>query len=218
MSKPKGKARAKANRKLKNKSKNAFFLRRKQLLSKIKKLDDPILKETCSPVDPSEDVSAIVKEMKSILMVSDNGLGIAASQIGYPKRIFITRPNITSGDITVFINATIIKESEEREKRGEGCLSYPGVVSVIDRPAEITIEYEDENFRVQTKKLRGLDACVACHEYDHTIGVCLVGDAWRAETEEKNKRSVEVTKEALKRNNFVSMEDKDGEIVSGNDE
>lgn len=218
MTKLKGKARVKANKKAKNKSKNNFFLRRKNLLSNIIKWDNPILKETCSPVEPDEDISETIKLMKNILKVSENGLGIAASQIGIPKRLFVTRPNVTSDKITVFVNASIIEESEEREKRGEGCLSYPGIVSVIERPAEITVEYEDEEFKVHSKKFKGLDACVVCHEHDHTLGVCLVGDAWKTEKEEKSKRAVEVTKEALERNNFISMEDKDGKIVSGNDE
>jgi len=190
MSKPKGKARAKANKKKKNQGKNSYFLRKKRLIAKIRKWDDPILKETCSPVDGSpanegEDSTSIIKEMKSILLASDNGLGIAASQIGYAKRIFVTRPTVTSHNITAFINATIISESKEREKRGEGCLSYPGIIAVIDRPAEITVEYEDEQFKVCSKEFKGLDACVVCHEHDHTVGVCLVGEEWKREQEQK---------------------------------
>jgi peptide deformylase len=185
MTRLKGKARDKARKKQRNKNKNTYFLRKKKILSKIRKWDDPILKETCSPVDPSEDISEIVKELKSVLMMSDNGLGIAASQIGYAKRIFVTRPNVTSSNITVFVNASITKESEERSKRGEACLSYPGVVSVTDRPAEITIEYEDEKFKVHSKRFKGLDACVACHEHDHTLGICLVGDAWKESLKEE---------------------------------
>jgi peptide deformylase len=187
MTRLKGKARDKAKKKQKNKDKNSYFLRKKKLLSKIRKWDDPILKETCSPVDPSEDISEIVKEMKSILMLSDNGLGLAASQIGIDKRIFVTRPRVDSGNITVFVNATITSESKEREKRGEGCLSYPGIVAVIERPAEIVIAYEDEKFKEHEDRLKGLAACVACHEHDHTLGVCLVGDAYRKSEEEKEE-------------------------------
>jgi peptide deformylase len=177
----KGKARAKANKKQKNKNKNSYFLRKKSILSKIRKWNDPVLTETCSPVDPSEDISGIVKEMKSVLMLSDNGLGIAASQIGYAKRIFITRPNVTSSKMTVFVNASIVAEGEERVKRGEGCLSYPGIIAVIDRPAEITLAWEDENFKVHEGKFKGLEACVICHEHDHTLGICLVGKFWKEE-------------------------------------
>jgi len=187
MSRTKGKVRAKANKKQKNQSKNNFFLRRKNLLSNIIKWDNPILKETCSSVTPSEDISEIVKLMKDILKVSDNGLGIAASQIGVSKRIFVTRPNVKSSNITTFINASIAEESKEREKRGEGCLSYPGIISVIDRPSEVTIEYHDENFKSHRKKLKGLDACVVCHEMDHTLGVCLVANTWK---EEQNGEAV----------------------------
>ena len=184
MSKLTGKARQRANIKKKNKSKNSFFLYRKRLLAKIIKWDNPILKEVCSTVDSSEDISGLIKEMKDVLLVSDNGLGISASQIGISKKIFITRKDIDSKDIKVFVNAMIVSESSEKEKRGEGCLSYPGVVSVIERSSEITIEYEDENFSSKTDTFKGLDACVICHEYDHTFGICLVGDEWRKEKEE----------------------------------
>ncbi len=184
MSKLKGKARAKANKKLKNKNRNTYFLRKKSLIAKIRKWDDPILKETCSPVDPSEDISVMVKEMKDILVASDLGLGLAASQVGYTKRIFVTRPDVTSNNVTVFINATIMSESDEREKRGEGCLSYPGIFAVIDRPAEITLDYEDEKFEVHSKRFKGLEACVVCHEHDHTMGICLVSEKWEREKDE----------------------------------
>jgi peptide deformylase len=190
MTKIKGRARDKARKKQKNKDKNSYFLRKKNILSKIKKWDDPVLKETCSPVDPTEDIKAIVKEMKSVLMLSGTGLGLAASQIGYAKRIFVTRPTITSSKVTVFVNATIVSESKEREKRGEGCLSYPGVVAVIDRPANIKVSWEDENFKVHEDRFKGLDACVICHEHDHTLGICLVGDAYRESLKKEEDNEV----------------------------
>jgi len=190
MTRLKGRARDKARKKQKNKDKNSYFLRKKKILSTIRKWDDPILKETCSPVDPTEDISKIVKELKSVLMLSDNGLGIAASQIGYAKRIFVTRPDVTSSKLTVFVNATIISESKEREKRGEGCLSYPGVVAVIERPAEIVVSYEDENFKVQESRHKGLDACVVCHEHDHTLGICIVGDVYRESLKKEEDNEV----------------------------
>jgi peptide deformylase len=56
---------------------------------------------------------------------------------------------------------------------------------VIDRPAEITLEYEDEKFKAHSKRFKGLDACVACHEHDHTLGICLVGDAWNKEEKDE---------------------------------
>lgn len=190
MARLKGKARDRARKKQKNKDNNSYFLRKKKILSEIRKWDDPILKETCSPVDSTEDISGIVKELKSVLMLSNNGLGIAASQIGYAKRIFVTRPDVISGNLTVFVNATIISEGKEREKRGEGCLSYPGFVAVVDRPAEIVVSYEDENFKVHESRHKGLDACVICHEHDHTLGICLVGDAYRESLKEEKDEVV----------------------------
>jgi len=198
MARLKGKARDKARKKQKNRDNNSYFLRKKKILSKIRKWDDPILKETCSPVDPTEDISEIVKELKSVLMLSDNGLGIAASQIGYTKRIFVTRPTVTSSKITVFVNASIISESKEKSRRGEGCLSYPGVVAIIDRPADIVVAYEDENFKVHEGRYKGLDACVICHERDHNLGICLVGKAWKEQETKEQETKEQKTKEKNK--------------------
>ena len=189
MAKLTGKAKDRARQKQKNRDKNSRFLRKKNLLSKILKWDDPILKETCDTVDPTEDISEIIKEMKSILMVSINGLGIAASQIGYTKRIFITRPMTTStiDEVKVFINSSIALEGEEKEKRGEGCLSVGSHVAVIERPSEVTIGYQDENFKDHTKKFKGLEAKVIFHEHDHNFGICLVGDDYEKSLKKKDE-------------------------------
>ena len=91
MSKPKGKARAKANKKKKNKQKNDFFLRKKRLLGEILKYDDPTLSVECEAVLEGEDVREAFKKMKQVLNATENGVGLAASQIGITKKINIIK-------------------------------------------------------------------------------------------------------------------------------
>ena len=185
MARIKGKTRAKINRKKRLKSKNSYYLKRKSLLSRIRKWNDPILKRVCDIVSPDEDVSEIVKELKSVLKVTDNGLGLAASQIGYVKRIFVMRASI-KGDIKVVINSNIVEESEEKEVREEGCLSFPGFYTKIERSSTLTILYEDELRSSHKVKFKGVEAMVASHEHDHNFGICLVGEDYRKSLEEKD--------------------------------
>ena len=184
MAKLKGKARAKANRKKKLRSKNNYYIRRKELLSLIRKWDDPMLKQVCDTIAPDEDVSNIVKELKQVLGVAKNGLGITASQIGYAKRIFAIRPKGPGKDITIFINSKIIEESKERTTHGEGCLSYPGFYTHIERPIKLTLQYEDENRNSYERRFKDMEARIIFHEHDHTQGICLVGQSWKEEENE----------------------------------
>ncbi len=170
----KRKARAKNVKKDKNKKKNAEFLKKKSLISRIRTGEDPILREVCSDVKKGEPISHIVEEMKAVLLSSKNGVGLSASQIGYPKKIFIAKSCSPPYDIKAYINATIVKESTEMETMIEGCLSYPGVYKKIERPSSITIEYNDEELRAHNLELHGMDARIICHEIDHTSGVCRV--------------------------------------------
>ena len=184
MSKPKGKARAKASKRKRLKSQNDYFLRKKRLLAKIRKWQDPMLSRVCETVEPGEDISEIVKDLKQVLAVTDNGVGLAAPQVGYAKRVFAMRSKGKGGGITILINTKIVEESTERVQRREGCLSYPNYYTVVERPNEVTMQYETEDRKQTQKKFKDMEACIALHEHDHTYGVCLVGDAYYHQDEE----------------------------------
>lgn len=197
MAKLKGKARAKANKKKRLKNKNNYHIRNKELLSLIKKWDDPVLKQVCDTVGADEDVSNIIKELKQVLGAAKNGLGIAASQIGYAKRIFAIRPKGPGKNITIFINSKIIEESKERISRSEGCLSYPGFYTYIERPVKLTLQYEDENRNSNEIRFKDMEACIIFHEHDHTSGICLVGQFWEKEKDEHIKKRMESKDEII---------------------
>jgi peptide deformylase len=182
MGKVRGKVRDRARKKAKNKAKNDYFVRRKKLRDLIRKWDDPILKELCSPVEEGDqEAPQIIKEMKRVLGATENGVGLAAPQIGHTVRIIALRPNISSGTIRIMVNPSIMSLGDEKEIGQEGCLSYPGIFVDVIRSKKITVSYEDEEGKSHTQDFEGVEAKIVQHECDHCSGVCLVGDAWRGQ-------------------------------------
>ena len=190
MVKLKGKAKIKANKKQRNRAIYQNSVRKKNICSKIKKYNDPILKETCYPVNYNdEETFNIVKELKEVLLISDNGVGLAASQIGYDKRIIavcLDRKN--TQEISILLNPSIINQSEEKVKFKEGCLSYPNFYAIIERPKEIEVEYETIDGELKKEKFKDFSCIVLCHEIDHTKGICLVGDAYYKNKQDEIQR------------------------------
>jgi peptide deformylase len=113
------------------------------------------------------------------------GVGLAAPQIGLAIRLFLvdTSPFGEDEDFTeeeqeqlknfkrTFINAKILEETGDEWAFNEGCLSIPEVREDVFRKPNITIQYQDENFVVQTEQFDGLIARVIQHEYDHIEGI-----------------------------------------------
>ena len=182
MSKLKGKARANANRKKKNKQKNDFYLRRKKLLGEIRKYDDPILAVECEIVPEGHDVKDIFKKMNQVLNSTDNGVGLAASQIGETKKLVIVKSDSDSRDIICMINPEIISTSSKKKFGKEGCLSYPNIYAFIERFTEVEVSYHDENWKKHTVDYKdgNILGIIVQHELEHlSEGHCGVYDWWK---------------------------------------
>jgi len=181
MSRLTGKNKAKKRSKSRVKSLNSYKLYQKKMLSKIRLFDDPILKEICDVVDiikDKEDVILISKQMKKVLGCSEDGVGLAASQIGYRLKIIAVKENSDSYTTEIMINPEVISNGEEEKEGYEGCLSYPGVTAKVSRYQEITVKYINEELKEVEKKFEGLRAIVIQHEIDHTVGICKVGEEY----------------------------------------
>lgn len=108
-------------------------------------------------------------------MLENNGIGLAANQIGISKRIFVMGSKNIPGFIPMAVfNPKIIECGEDREIYKEGCLSYPDLWLSIKRPKEILVEYQDSDAVIHTAKIDGLMARVFQHEFDHLNGICFV--------------------------------------------
>jgi peptide deformylase len=118
-------------------------------------------------------------------LYSSNGVGLAAPQVNKDIRLFIVDSlqifdNLDEdekgkypdepGIKKVFINARIKKLNGEEWAYNEGCLSIPKIREDVNRPQEVTIEYQDEQFNKQTETFNGISARIILHEYDHTEG------------------------------------------------
>lgn len=174
MSKLKGKSRAKARKKVQLEIRKKQDSYRQNFLNRIRKWDDPILKEICSDVEQSDNISSIISDMRKILYFSKNGVGLSASQIGVAKRIALVL--LDKKYPTILINPSIVSHSEEQIKSREGCLSYPGIEAIVDRYKQIKVKYQDENWNTIERDFDGFNGVVISHEIDHTMGVCQVGD------------------------------------------
>jgi peptide deformylase len=200
MSRLKGKARVRNNKKKKNKSKNDYFLRRKGLLSKIKKYDDVALKVKCLEVKLNDDVKDSISKMKRVLGVTENGVGLAASQVGIATRIILIRKDVKDRDMTVMINPEIISHSEEMKFGREGCLSFPSTFAYVERYTSIKVKYLDEEMKEQEREYKEGDilGIIVQHEIEHLDGKCALYDWWKnpeekqKELEERFKKQEEV--------------------------
>ncbi len=139
---------------------------------------DPVLKKKAVDITPDyENLSAFIANMWDT-MYAANGVGLAAPQVGKSIRIFIVdatafdedEPELANFKKT-FINAHIINEEGEKWPFNEGCLSIPKIREDINRHADITIEYVDENFKKHKESYSGMAARVIQHEYDHIEGI-----------------------------------------------
>ena len=196
MTKLKGKARAKANKKKRNKQKNDFFVRKKNLLSEIRKFDDPALSEMCEIVLEGEDVKDIFKKMMQVINAIDNGVGLAASQIGISKKMAIIRPDSESKDIVCMINPKIESTSGEKKFGREGCLSYPNTFAFIERFTSVEVSYFDQDWKKHIAQYEegNILGIIIQHELEHLEGHCQVYEWWKdpegkkAELEERFKK------------------------------
>lgn len=132
--------------------------------------EDPLLRKTSRVVkNIDERTKILVKDMLDTLYYTENGIGLAAPQVGVLKRIFVIDMKNDEGPI-VFINPEITAQSGE-QFYSEGCLSIPGLTGEVRRPAEVTVQATDENGNDFVLEADGLLAVCICHENDHLDGV-----------------------------------------------
>ena len=116
----------------------------------------------------SHQESVDVAEKMVKLMVSKNGLGIAANQCGLPYSIFALK---SSPEFIVAFNPKIVWTSEEKIELEEGCLSYPGLFFEIERPQHIRLRFQTPNGQTRTEKYTGMTARIIQHEMLHLAGL-----------------------------------------------
>lgn len=118
----------------------------------------------------------LVDEMFATMYQGD-GVGLAANQVGLPYRLFVMN---TGGDKNkpenehVFINPMITKRLGGFVEEEEGCLSFPEIHAVVERPVEIVIEGAGLDGRLQRFQWKGLSGRAVQHEFDHLQGTLFI--------------------------------------------
>jgi peptide deformylase len=106
-------------------------------------------------------------EMKEI-MLKNNGLGLAANQVGLNKRMLVLKTE--RGEIYELINPLIL-DVEGGVSMPEGCLSAPSIYLEIHRPASVMFQYQDRTGEIKKAMAQGIEARTILHEMDHLNGI-----------------------------------------------
>lgn len=121
-----------------------------------------------------DELSEFLLQMVETMLVED-GVGLAAPQVGVPKRIAVMNPEPENERTLVkMINPRIVATSDETESVEEGCLSVPGIRGNVIRPVAIEVAYLDEKGSERRLQADGLLARIIQHEIDHLDGVLFV--------------------------------------------
>ncbi len=128
---------------------------------------DPVLGKRCREVrEMTPRLRELVEDMFET-MYTNQGVGLAAPQVGILKRIVVI--DCTGEDPMVLINPVITEQSGE-QTGDEGCLSLPGKVGTVTRPQKVTVEALDLDMNPVRYEGEDLLARAFCHELDHLDG------------------------------------------------
>src|SRR3982751_6881029 len=168
----------------------------------ILEVPDPRLRQISSPVEKvDDDVRALVADMFET-MYEAPGIGLAAIQVGVPKRILVIdlqEPEEEDGepvkDPRVFINPEILESSDQEVPYTEGCLSVPDQYAEVDRLDRIRARWLDLDGKPHEEEIEGLLATCLQHEMDHLEGVLFIDHLSRLKREMILKKLAKQRKE-----------------------
>ncbi len=172
----------------------------------IVEVPDPRLRQISSPVEKVDDeVRKLIADMFETMYAAP-GIGLAAIQVGVPKRILVIdlqEPEVEDGppvkDPRVFINPEILKHSDEEVPYLEGCLSVPDQYAEVERPDHIRARWLDQNGKSHEEQLDGLLAVCLQHEMDHLEGILFIDHLSRLKREMVLKKLAKMRKEQGKK-------------------
>lgn len=118
-------------------------------------------------------------------MVIENGVGLAAPQIGVHQRLIIVE---TKDGPKAFINPEIVKSSLRMVSGEEGCLSIPGIFGLVKRHKHIKLKALDRRGNLLEMKVGGFDSVIFQHEIDHLDGILFIDKAYKMITKEEKDR------------------------------
>tara|TARA_B100000945_G_C20192066_1_gene507362 strand:+ start:230 stop:745 length:516 start_codon:yes stop_codon:yes gene_type:complete len=144
-------------------------------IRKILTEPDKILRQISKPVKfVGNEEQKLMRDMLET-MYAANGIGLAAIQIGVPKRIIVIDLNKEEKKNPMyFVNPIVKQKNSVNSIYEEGCLSVPNQFAEIERPNKCEVEYLDFNGKKQILKTEGLLATCIQHEMDHLEGILFI--------------------------------------------
>jgi peptide deformylase len=153
-------------------------LRRSLALQSIRQVGDPVLRAVARPITQFDHMLEQEITQMTTILVNADGAGLAAPQIGTLQRLFLYRTwNATTGTsspIETIINPQRLALSEELVSAPEGCLSFPGIHLLVERPSWIEFRFQDATGAIYERRAEGFEARVIQHEWDHLDGILIL--------------------------------------------
>jgi peptide deformylase len=140
-------------------------------LLEIRRFGDPILRSPALAVAEFDDHLATLAENMRETMLAAPGVGLAAPQVGVPRRLFTFDSGEESG---AFANPEIVWRSEEKQEGEEGCLSVPGLYFPVVRAMGVRVRAQQVDGAPVEREAEGFLARIFQHEIDHLDGVLFV--------------------------------------------
>jgi peptide deformylase len=165
--------------------------RRIAAMSFIRRLGDPILKSSATPVDRFDDSLRKQVSRMAGIMGDAYGVGLAAPQLGISQRLLVYRVG-PDAPVIALANPELEWTSRDQEVLDEGCLSIPGITVDVERPVHVRVLAIDEEGEPRLVEASGLEARVIQHEMDHLDGVLILDRTSRDE----RKRALRELREA----------------------
>jgi len=134
-----------------------------------------VLRARCRPVERFDDELRALHDGMVQAMLREDGIGLAAPQVGRDLRMLIARDDRGPlPSIRAFVNPEFLFQSQERDSYCEGCLSLPGITADVMRPVRVKVRYQDLAGAEQEVEDDGLLARILQHESDHLEGILFV--------------------------------------------
>src|SRR3954452_12640423 len=145
---------------------------RRRALAQIRQYPDVALRMKAHEVTEFDDDLIQLVERMEILMHDAQGVGLAATQLGMLRRLFVFEPDDTG--VKAVVNPTLLDFSDEKVTDEEGCLSLREVRVPVERSVRVTLDGKDPAGEDVRYELEGLEARVVQHEVDHLDGVLII--------------------------------------------
>ena len=146
--------------------------RRQLALAQIRQYPDTVLRMKAPAVEDFDDDLKRLATRLTELMKDANGVGLAATQVGVLRRVFVFAPG--EDEVGVLVNPEIVRRGDEAETDDEGCLSIQGVTMPVERSTSVRIEGRDASGEEVAYDLEGTPARIVQHELDHLDGTLIL--------------------------------------------